>query len=160
MAASADGRAEMERISALFPLAHPVPAPATHADLIPNDDLVLEQELLRNPDNMRTWLSYITHVEDANYRKRPLPDAHWSSEAVRLLGLLSDGSQRLALQRIVSLYERAVATFPTSYKLWRRYLCARARYVLGEPRDGADGCLLYTSPSPRDATLSRMPSSA
>ena len=25
---------------------------------------------------------------------------------------------------------------------------------------GASGCLLYTSPSPRDATLSRMPSSA
>ena len=24
----------------------------------------------------------------------------------------------------------------------------------------SDGCLLYTSPSPRDATLSRMPSSA
>ena len=27
-------------------------------------------------------------------------------------------------------------------------------------RAGADICLLYTSPSPRDATLSRMPSSA
>ena len=26
--------------------------------------------------------------------------------------------------------------------------------------DTVDGCLLYTSPSPRDATLSRMPSSA
>ena len=26
--------------------------------------------------------------------------------------------------------------------------------------DGFDTCLLYTSPSPRDATLSRMPSSA
>ena len=26
--------------------------------------------------------------------------------------------------------------------------------------DGFYGCLLYTSPSPRDATLSRMPSSA
>ena len=25
---------------------------------------------------------------------------------------------------------------------------------------GAEGCLIYTSPSPRDATLSRMPSSA
>ena len=25
---------------------------------------------------------------------------------------------------------------------------------------GPNGCLLYTSPSPRDATLSRMPSSA
>ena len=30
----------------------------------------------------------------------------------------------------------------------------------GEIRLEADGCLLYTSPSPRDATLSRMPSSA
>ena len=29
-----------------------------------------------------------------------------------------------------------------------------------EARDGMNGCLLYTSPSPRDATLSRMPSSA
>ena len=28
------------------------------------------------------------------------------------------------------------------------------------PVRGQDGCLLYTSPSPRDATLSRMPSSA
>ena len=26
--------------------------------------------------------------------------------------------------------------------------------------DGIEACLLYTSPSPRDATLSRMPSSA
>ena len=30
----------------------------------------------------------------------------------------------------------------------------------GELNVGAYGCLLYTSPSPRDATLSRMPSSA
>ena len=30
---------------------------------------------------------------------------------------------------------------------------------LHEPREDKD-CLLYTSPSPRDATLSRMPSSA
>ena len=29
-----------------------------------------------------------------------------------------------------------------------------------EDYDGKWGCLLYTSPSPRDATLSRMPSSA
>ena len=28
------------------------------------------------------------------------------------------------------------------------------------PMPGIDSCLLYTSPSPRDATLSRMPSSA
>ena len=29
-----------------------------------------------------------------------------------------------------------------------------------EEDEGSDDCLLYTSPSPRDATLSRMPSSA
>ena len=29
-----------------------------------------------------------------------------------------------------------------------------------DDRDVSDACLLYTSPSPRDATLSRMPSSA
>ena len=33
-------------------------------------------------------------------------------------------------------------------------------YVLGFFTDPTDTCLLYTSPSPRDATLSRMPSSA
>ena len=38
-------------------------------------------------------------------------------------------------------------------------------YSNGEPTQGAvvrllNACLLYTSPSPRDATLSRMPSSA
>ena len=32
--------------------------------------------------------------------------------------------------------------------------------VLGLDPDGIYSCLLYTSPSPRDATLSRMPSSA
>ena len=32
--------------------------------------------------------------------------------------------------------------------------------ALPDARDGLKPCLLYTSPSPRDATLSRMPSSA
>ena len=34
------------------------------------------------------------------------------------------------------------------------------RWVLSDAGDGNYFCLLYTSPSPRDATLSRMPSSA
>ena len=33
-------------------------------------------------------------------------------------------------------------------------------HVLGAAIDRLDGCLLYTSPSPRDRTRSRMPSSA
>ena len=37
------------------------------------------------------------------------------------------------------------------------------RFIVDEPSTSESidwGCLLYTSPSPRDATLSRMPSSA
>ena len=34
------------------------------------------------------------------------------------------------------------------------------KYAEGLPSKRYYGCLLYTSPSPRDATLSRMPSSA
>ena len=37
---------------------------------------------------------------------------------------------------------------------------AIARAARGEPAGTPRRCLLYTSPSPRDATLSRMPSSA
>ena len=33
-------------------------------------------------------------------------------------------------------------------------------FIRGYSETQVDGCLLYTSPSPRDATLSRMPSSA
>jgi len=35
-----------------------------------------------------------------------------------------------------------------------------ARLAVIAPKDEILSCLLYTSPSPRDATLSRMPSSA
>ena len=37
---------------------------------------------------------------------------------------------------------------------------ASGRGISGIPYNPASACLLYTSPSPRDATLSRMPSSA
>ena len=40
--------------------------------------------------------------------------------------------------------------------------CAKTGYLMTKPfeRHNPMPCLLYTSPSPRDATLSRMPSSA
>ena len=141
----------IDRITENFPLTFPIPSPSTHEDLIPFDDLVFEQELLRNPDNIRTWMDYISHVEETNYRKRPIPDPEMSSDGVKLLGFLSDKALRLALQRTVGLYERALSVFPTSYKLWRRYLSARAFFVLGEPHDGSAGrrqrLLQTTNPS-------------
>ena len=55
----------------------------------------------------------------------------------------------------------------TLLELWAIFLALRLwvrmfRYRLRKPVLRADSlaCLLYTSPSPRDATLSRMPSSA
>ena len=41
---------------------------------------------------------------------------------------------------------------PALYELWKKELLPENILIVG--------CLLYTSPSPRDATLSRMPSSA
>ena len=46
---------------------------------------------------------------------------------------------------------------------WSEFGCADKKIVTVWRSDGSGttkGCLLYTSPSPRDATLSRMPSSA
>ena len=42
----------------------------------------------------------------------------------------------------------------------RRFRETIARFPDGDVEDELVDCLLYTSPSPRDATLSRMPSSA
>ena len=36
----------------------------------------------------------------------------------------------------------------------------RIKEIMSNAKKDSLGCLLYTSPSPRDATLSRMPSSA
>ena len=44
--------------------------------------------------------------------------------------------------------------------VWKKDATAGVKGQKGEIGVGDKGCLLYTSPSPRDATLSRMPSSA
>ena len=49
-----------------------------------------------------------------------------------------------------------------SHGLWMMHVCCFPVLTNDAPIYGFDviACLLYTSPSPRDATLSRMPSSA
>ncbi|PWZ03649.1 TPR-like protein [Testicularia cyperi] len=126
----------LARLTSLFPLTVPCPDPTTDATLIPAADIALEQELLRNPDNFRSWSSYIQHIVDTNIVRRAPPDVAFSAAEVSLLGPMASASQRTALRRITSIYERALAQFPTRYSLWRDYLQIRCRLVLGEPKGG------------------------
>ena len=73
------------------------------------------------------------------------------------------GRKLMVKQFIVKSKETEVVLYPVEGKietvvLTRELICDESDEVL----DIADhvACLLYTSPSPRDATLSRMPSSA
>ena len=53
------------------------------------------------------------------------------------------------------------AIHPIQVSQWKKQLLEGAGDIFNKGRkDKEKGCLLYTSPSPRDATLSRMPSSA
>lgn len=121
-----------------LPLTWPVPNPVDDETLIPSSDIALEQDLLLNLDSLRAWTSYIAHITTANYHRRSAPDVRFSPAEARLLGPLASADNRLALRRIVSIYERALAHFPGSYALHRDYLYNRARLVLGEPKGGFD----------------------
>ena len=71
----------------------------------------------------------------------------WSLAAGLALYLAWTLKQLLRLHEWLRLHQPDEAP-PDGYGLW------------GEVFDSIYHCLLYTSPSPRDATLSRMPSSA
>ena len=63
----------------------------------------------------------------------------------------------------IVVFVHGYAEYAARYAHVAERLIAEGAVVYGEDHVGhghSDGCLLYTSPSPRDATLSRMPSSA
>ena len=65
-------------------------------ELLPDeDDLIYEEELLRNPYNLKLWLQYLEARKGASEKKRHV------------------------------LYERALQVLPGSYKLWYGYLKER-----------------------------------
>ncbi len=140
VAESASKQAELPEamgpLASLFPLTAAFPDPTTDEALIPLADIKLEQELLRNPDNYRVWTSYIEHIVETNVVKRNPPDVAFTTYQAALLGPLASSTQRIALRRITSIYERALAQFPTRYALWRDYLQHRSRFVMGEPKGG------------------------
>ena len=79
-----------------------------------------------------------------------------------------DGSGRLDLQhptRRIDPTTYAITFSDDDHGVWDGSGLAfapggKATYPISRATYNAGGCLLYTSPSPRDATLSRMPSSA
>ncbi|KAK9820644.1 hypothetical protein WJX81_004366 [Elliptochloris bilobata] len=73
-------------------------------DLLPSDeDLLYEEELLRNPYSLRMWWRYLEARRDAPPKRRYL------------------------------LFERALKSLPGSYKLWHAYLKERQAAVRGLP---------------------------
>lgn len=118
-------------LSSRFPLTVPVPTPLTHPHLIQSGDLATEEDLLHNPENLRAWLSYISQIKVRLEKLEP-EKADPPSPEQQLLGPLSSPVAREGLQQLVSIYERAIAIFPTSFKLWKSYILTRQSYVLGE----------------------------
>jgi pre-mRNA-splicing factor SYF1 len=130
-----------EKMSSLFPVTYPFPDPTADNSLIPQEDIALEQDLLLNSLNPRSWQTYIQHVLTTNRPSESQAffhdaDGHLSSAQVKLLGPLASSSNRLALKRLTFVYERALSLFPTNYNLWRDYILQRMKYVLGEPQGG------------------------
>ncbi|XP_059656535.1 uncharacterized protein LOC132303334 [Cornus florida] len=67
------------------------------------DDLLYEEELLRNPFSLKLWWRYLIARTDANFKKRR------------------------------TIYERALKALPGSYKLWYAYLRERLELVRNLP---------------------------
>ena len=95
----------------------------------------------------------------------------WSGQAAARLALLQSSDDRLAeLDTAVAALSDAVTASAARLTSARRGAAARfeaavgaelAPLAMGSARvQGAVTCLLYTSPSPRDRTISRIPSSA
>ena len=103
--------------------------------------------------------SFFRHFEDMETLFKAADDQLRDSYEALFIGGDRQGSLSERVHRAV---ERRSAAFEqlknlmlgTKALLWR-YETLRNNYARNQK-----GCLLYTSPSPRDATLSRMPSSA
>ena len=83
-----------------------------------------------------------------------LPSDRWQGSASALAAFQSDGLTAFAVQ------PRAIVTPRTVEEVVEAVRWCHKRHVPFVARGSGTSCLLYTSPSPRDRTRSRMPSSA
>ena len=75
---------------------------------------------------------------------------------------MEDLTAFLAVQKKAGLSASSLRISMVHWKIFFRFLVARQVTLVdpAEPLLPPNGCLLYTSPSPRDLSTSRMPSSA
>ena len=104
-----------------------------HWDRAARKSLALEQQVSRTRE-VTLYPKYVLTQETVDYLKKPTFNI-WNWEPNEMLCLLEHMYHELGL----------VTELKINPIILRRWLVC---------------CLLYTSPSPRDATLSRMPSSA
>ena len=84
---------------------------------------------------------------------------------IELHEMLSDGYSHEQIGNKLNVHAQTVKNFDPANHKWRKDLfrirtTSSKKFVTKGERKARNGCLLYTSPSPRDRQKSRMPSSA
>jgi len=84
---------------------------------ISDEDFVYEEECLRNPHSVQTWLRYLEHKQDTTFEELNMI---YEVESISIFQFFSFGNLQRALKQL-----------PGSYKLWYKYLRERRRQCKG-----------------------------
>ena len=110
--------------------------------MLPNNQALFKDRINKLINAIKLVFASIFYIESKSYFAN---SAHRTEEEKMGVILMEIAGQEYADGRFYPIFSgvlKSINFYPVSYM----------------KRD--EGCLLYTSPSPRDATLSRMPSSA
>ena len=122
----------IKELKDLFPLTCPIPNPLTHPQIINTSDLTIEEDLSKNPTNIRSWFTYIDIVKSRLELLPPIEDDESvDQQSKELLGPLATNERRSNYQLLTSIYERALIFFPFSYRLWHAYLVMKLSFLSG-----------------------------
>lgn len=121
-----------DELKEIFPLTKPLPLPSNNPSVSKIIDLQFEEELSRNPTNLRVWFSYIDVVNSKLEFLSPIEeDVNVDTPTKEVLGPLATPDRRIIYQTLTSIYERALGVFPFNYRLWYAYLLMRLSFLTG-----------------------------